>query len=924
MKTQNGFPRIDPVHDVLYYQKNPLSAIFAPRNVALIGATETVGSVGRTLMWNLISNPFGGAVFPINPKRSNVLGVKAYKTIFDVPEPVDLAVIVTPAVSVPGLIKDCVEMGVKGAIVISAGFKEIGPQGVELEKQIMEHARLGGMRIIGPNCLGVMSPISGLNATFAVGMALPGKVGFISQSGALCTSVLDWSLKDKVGFSHFVSIGSMLDVDWGDLIDYLADDPNTESIVIYMETIGNARSFLSAARQVANTKPIIVIKPGRTEGAAKAAASHTGSLTGSDEVLDVAFRRAGVLRVDAIEELFYMADLFAKQPTPRGNRLTILTNAGGPGVLATDALITNGGQLAPLPAETMQSFNDLLPAAWSHNNPVDILGDASPDRYAKSLEIAANNESSDGMLVILTPQDMTDPTRTAEELVKVAEKLDKPVLASWMGGLNIDEGDALLNRNQVPTFPYPDTAARMFDYMANYSGILERLYETPTLAAYDIGQPPDAAAAEEIIQKAREEGRTILSEHESKQLLTAYQIPTVETIIARNEDEAVQAAEKIGYPVVLKLHSETITHKTDVGGVQLNLINPGVVRSAFNNIRTSLHAAVGERDESGKPHFLGVTVQPMISSEGYELILGSSIDPQFGPVILFGLGGQLVEVFKDSSLGIPPLNTTLARRMMERTRIFKALKGVRGRKPVDLQALERLVVRFSTLILEQRWIKELDINPLLASPDRILALDARIVVYEKDKLESSLPIPAIRPYPSHYVSEWTTKEGTRLIIRPIRAEDELDIVEFHKTLSDRSVYLRFLSPLEMSERANHNRLSRICHGDYDYEISLIVENPDPGKDGLRLLAAGRMTRIHGANAAHFSMLVSDQNQGKGIGKELLRQLIFVGRSEGYDWIECKMSPENQAMRKLIEGFGFEITEIEKQMQHAELRLKQQA
>ena len=431
-------------------------------------------------------------------------------------EQIELAVVVTPAPSVPAIISECVDAGIKGAIIISAGFKETGPKGYELERQIMEYANRGGMRIIGPNCLGVMSPMSGLNATFAAAMARPGKVGFISQSGALCTAVLDWSLTENVGFSHFVSIGSMLDVGWGDLIFYLGDDPNTESIVIYMETIGDARSFLSAARQVANTKPIIVIKPGRTEGAARAAASHTGSLTGSDKVLEVAFRRAGVLRVDSIAELFHMADLFSKQPAPKGNRLTILTNAGGPGVLATDALITNGGQLAQLSDETMQAYNELLPSAWSHNNPVDILGDASPERYAKALEISAHDENSDGILVILTPQDMTDPTKTAEELVKHAQTLDKPVLASWMGGTTIAEGDKILSRANIPSFPYPDTAARMFDFMANYSGILDRLYETPTLAAYNLDRPPDATRAREIIRIAREEGRTILTEHEFK------------------------------------------------------------------------------------------------------------------------------------------------------------------------------------------------------------------------------------------------------------------------------------------------------------------------------------------------------------------------------------------------------------------------
>src|SRR5687768_234797 len=444
---------LDPAHDVLHYGRQALDTIFAPKSVAVIGATETLGSVGRTILWNLISNTFGGTIYPVNPKRASILGIKAYPSLSAVPEIVDLIVVVTPAPTVPGIIKEAVDLGVQGAIIISAGFKEIGPEGVELERQVLEHARRGNMRIIGPNCLGVMNPISGLNATFASTIARPGSVGFISQSGALLTAILDWSLRENVGFSSFVSVGSMLDVDWSDLIYYLGDDPHTKSIVIYMETIGNARAFLSAAREVALTKPIIVIKPGRTEGAAKAAASHTGSLTGSDEVLEVAFRRSGVLRVNSIAELFYMAEVLGKQPRPQGRRLTILTNAGGPGVLATDALITNGGELAKLSDETMEAFNQLLPAAWSHNNPVDILGDASPERYAKALEIAAKDPDSDGILVILTPQAMTDPTKTADELVPYANSLGKPVIASWMGGNEVAPGEMILNKASVPTFP---------------------------------------------------------------------------------------------------------------------------------------------------------------------------------------------------------------------------------------------------------------------------------------------------------------------------------------------------------------------------------------------------------------------------------------------------------------------------------------
>src|SRR5512146_481469 len=503
-------PGLDPAHDVLHYGRQALDSIFAPKSVAVIGATETVGSVGRTSVWNLSSSSFGGTIYPVNPKRASILGIKAYPSLAAVPEVVDLIVVVTPATSIPGIIKEAVDIGVKSAIIISAGFKETGPAGAELEHQILEHARRGNMRIIGPNCLGVMSPITGLNATFATTIARPGSVGFISQSGALCTAILDWSLRENVGFSSFVSVGSMLDVDWSDLIYYLGDDPHTKSIVIYMETIGNARGFLSAAREVAMTKPIIVIKPGRTEGAAKAAASHTGSLTGSDEVLEVAFRRSGVLRVNTIAELFYMAEVLGKQPRPKGPRLTILTNAGGPGVLATDALITNGGELAALSPETMAAFDALLPAAWSHNNPVDILGDASPERYGKALEIAAKDPNSDGILIILTPQAMTDPTRTAEQLKPHAQSLGKPVIANWMGGRDVEPGELILNRMNIPTFPYPDTAARVFDYMAHYSENLRSLYETPMSPGGEGEDPVDRPRAAAIIDAARHAGRTIL------------------------------------------------------------------------------------------------------------------------------------------------------------------------------------------------------------------------------------------------------------------------------------------------------------------------------------------------------------------------------------------------------------------------------
>jgi acetyltransferase len=905
----------DPAHDVYQYTQGALEAIFAPKNVAVIGATEKEGSVGRTILWNLISSPFGGAVFPINPKRSSLLGIKAYPSIKDVPDTVDLAVIVTPSTVIPDIIDECGQMGVKGAIVISAGFKEIGPEGVELERRLLENARKHKMRIVGPNCLGVMSPVSGINATFAAGMARKGNVAFISQSGALCTAVLDWSFKENVGFSHFVSVGSMLDVDWGDLIYYLGDDPHTESIVIYMESIGNARSFLSAAREVALTKPIIVIKPGRTEGAAKAAASHTGSLTGSDEVLEVAFRRAGVLRVNNISEIFSMAEVLGKQPRPKGPRLTILTNAGGPGVLATDTLLTTGGELAEVSQETMDKLSEFLPSAWSHNNPIDIIGDASPERYAKSLEVAAQDPNSDGLLVILTPQAMTDPTATAEALKSYAKSYDKPILASWSGGQEIAAGEAILNKAGIPTFAYPDDAARAFTYMWQSSHALKTLYETPSLPLDEEGSGPDREKASQIIEGVRKSGRTLLTEVESKELLGAYGIPVTPMLIAESAEETAEKSKKLGFPVVIKIHSETITHKTDVGGVKLNIKDEAAAKIAYEEIKESVTRLAGAE------HFLGVTIQPMVKMEGYELIVGSSIDPQFGPVLLFGMGGQLVEIFKDRALSLPPLNTTLARRMIERTKIFHALKGVRGRKPVDLVELEKLMVRFSQLVVEQPWIAELDINPLIASPEGLLALDGRVLLHDLSLSEDQLPKLAIRPYPNKYVGKWSMKDGREVTIRPIRAEDEPMMRKFHEALSDRTVYLRYLSPMVLSERVTHERLARMTHNDYDREIALVVEGDDNGEKAV--FGVARLSKFRGENdEARFTMLVNDKFQGQGLGKVLLKRLLDVARAEKIKRVIAIISPENEAMQKLCRELGFSSmqTDPETGMVKAEIAL----
>ncbi|HXI59728.1 MAG TPA: bifunctional acetate--CoA ligase family protein/GNAT family N-acetyltransferase [Polyangia bacterium] len=891
-------PRADMSHDLLRQERQPLDVFFSPRTVAVVGATETAGSVGRTILWNLINSPFGGTVFPVNPKRPSVLGIKAYATLADVPAKVDLAVIVTPATAVPGLVGQCADLQIPGAVIISAGFREVGAAGAELERRTLAEARRGRMRLIGPNCLGVMSPVSGLNATFAAAMARPGNVAFLSQSGALLTAILDWSLKVQLGFSAFVSLGTMLDVGWGDLIDHFGNDPRTRSIVLYMESIGDdARGFLSAAREVALTKPIIVIKAGRTEAAARAAASHTGALTGSDEVLDAAFRRTGVLRVSQIGDVFDMAEVLGKQPRPRGPRLTVVTNAGGPGVLATDALITHGGELAPLSDDTRARLDTLLPAAWSHGNPIDVLGDAPPARYAGALEIAAADPDNDGLLVVLTPQDMTDPTLTAQALTRYAKVAGKPVLASWMGGAQVAAGIDILNRANIPTFAFPDAAARAFCYMWRSSYGLRALYETP--APGQVGAA-DAVGAAGIIEAARADGRTLLDEVESKRLLAAYGIPVTDTRVATTAADARAAAVDIGFPVAVKLYSRTLTHKTDVGGVKLGLADGDAVARAFDAIR----ASVTER--AGAQHFLGVTVQPMARLSGaYELILGASPDRQFGPVLLFGAGGQLVEVFRDRALALPPLNRTLARRMMEQTLIFRALQGVRGQAPVNMEALEELLVRFSELVVDHPWIKELDINPLLASPDGLLAVDARVVLHDPATRREDLPRPAIRPYPAQYAQPHRLPDGTDLMVRPIRPEDEAMMIDFHRTLSESTVRQRYLAPLQLDLRTTHERLIRVCFSDYDRDIALVVEHRPVGA-APEIVAVGRLSRRSAHDDAEFAILVRDAWQRRGLGTELLRRIVAVARAERIPRVTATMLPDNVAMMRIASHLGFTV------------------
>lgn len=894
--------RTDPSQNFMERYPQPLDALFLPNSVAVIGAKDDLSSVGATIVNNLKSGGFKGRIYPVNPKRNEVLGLKCYPSISDIPEAVDLAVIVTPAATVPKIVAQCVDAKVKSSIIISAGFKEMGPSGIKLEEEILAYAHKGRMPIIGPNCLGVMNPVYGLNATFARGIALPGHVAFISQSGAMCTSVLDWSYREKIGFSAFVSIGSMADVSWGTLIDYLGNDPHTHSLLLYMETVGDARSFLTAAREVALEKPIIVIKAGRSQAAAKAAASHTGSLSGSDDVFDAALERVGVLRVNSISELFSMASVLARQPRPRGPKLSIVTNAGGPAVLATDATVLNDAELTVLQDTTIAELDKILPKAWSRGNPIDILGDALPSTYAKTLEILSHDDNTDGILVILSPQDVTDPTESAKSLIPFAYIPEKPLLASWMGGEAVSEGMRILTESNIPVFNYPDDAAKTFAMMWKYSSNLKILYETPDIGYYAGIEHEESHAqqAKRLLEEVRNKRRTLLTEAESKQLLSCYGIPIVQTLVANSSKEAVEMAHKIGFPVVLKLSSETLTHKTDVGGVKLNIKTPEEVAQAFKEIKESVTTIAGAE------HFGGVTVQRMVRlSGGYELILGSSTDPQFGPVLLFGTGGQLVEVFRDKSLAIPPLTRTLARRFMEKTKIYEALRGVRGQKAVNLQALEEVLINFSKMIVENRRIKESDINPLLVSVDEMVALDARIVLHDADLPDDQLPKLAIRPYPLNYVCDSILKDGTPVILRPIRPEDEPLIVSFHYNLSEHSVRQRYFEFMSLGERVAHERLIRICFADYDRELTSVAEIEGP--DGPQIIAVGRLSRIPGTQYARFSIIILDDYHNRGLGTQLLEHLINIAKQEHIEIIDARILSENLEMINICKKLGFKIS-----------------
>ncbi len=871
-----------------------LEKIFRPKAIAVVGASERNGSVGAAIMRNLKACGFPGEIHPINPNHRKLWQLPACPTVKDLKTPVDLAVIATPITSVPQIIKECAAAGIGGAVIISSGGKETGERGQRLEASIKNEAQGSGLRIVGPNCLGVVSNRAQLNASFARQMPRPGKMAFLSQSGAICSAVLDLSIEENIGFSHFVSLGSMLDVDFGDMIDYLGGQPEVSSIVMYVESLSRFRNFMSAARAVSRIKPIIALKAGRSAAGALSAASHTGALAGEDAVYDAALQRAGILRVKTFEELFDCAELVAKQPKPQGPGLVVVTNAGGPGVMAADALAEYGYNPVSLSPETFHQLDEILPPCWSKRNPIDMLGEATPELYRQVTATCLRAIEANGILILSAPQALTDTTEAAAALVDLIQDAPIPVITCWLGGSEMQKGRDIFNRAGIPTFDTPERAVRAFMDIYRFWRNIEMLQEIPSRFPGELQF--DRNRAKDLIKAGLETEKRLLTEVEAKELLGAYGIPVDPIESAPNRAEAVKKAVSMGFPVVLKINSRDITHKSDAQGVELDLKSEAEVREAYDRI---LKNAQTYHPRAGID---GVTIQPMHKKPDYELILGAKQDRDFGPVILFGMGGKLTEVLKDRALALPPLNRLLARRLMEQTRVYRLLQGFRDIPPANIQLLEEILVRLAQLLTDFVEIAALDINPLFVDAKNARAIDARVLLKPADK-----PAPlhlVISPYPDQLEEHTRTSEGVDLFIRPIRPEDAPLLIGLFESLSPRSVYMRFFSPMK---RLPPSMLALFTQIDYDRQIALVALSES--KSNEQMLGVARIIKARNLKEAEFSVVVADRWHGKGIGAALMQRCLSSARCQGLEKITGVVLAENSQMLALGKKLGFSSKKV---------------
>ncbi|MGD0645184.1 MAG: GNAT family N-acetyltransferase [Candidatus Bathyarchaeia archaeon] len=875
-----------------------LDKIFNPKSVAIIGASDVEGSVGYVLAKNFTQLGYVGKVYFVNIRKPEIFGVKTYKCVDQISEPIDLAIIATPAKTVQEVMEECGKAHVKGVIIVSAGFKEIGPEGKALEKALLEIAKKYDIRVIGPNCIGVIRPRINLNATFLDTMPKPGNIAFLSQSGALGSPILDWAIHENIGLSNFVSVGSMIDVDFGDLIDYFGSDPKTKSIIMYVEGITDARKFMSAARHFSRTKPIIVVKAGKFAESAKAAASHTGSVSGDDEIYDAAFKRAGIVRVEDINDLFNAAQVLGTQPLPKGPKLAIITNAGGAGVMATDALIARGGKLARLSDRTMSMLNNVLPSFWSKGNPIDVVGDAKADCYKVAVEACLDDDTVDGILLIFTQQAGSEPAEIAKcivDLVNSKAYKNKTILTSFMGFEGVLHANKIFNANNIPTYSTPEQATKTYMYMYNYQRNLELLYETPEELPVDASPPKRPIMA--IIRNAAFENREVLTEEEAKNILKYYNFPILKSVVASNVDEAVLLAKEMGFPVVLKILSPQIVNKKVAGGVILNVNSPGEVREAYQIL---IQRAISYNPNA---QITGVTVQHMVEQKAYEILLGGKTDPVFGPVILFGMGGAGLDFYKDYSIGLPPLNITLIRRMMEETKVYQLLKGYYNTPPMDIKKLSETILLLSKLLIDFPQIKEIDINPLLVSEKEVCIIDARIAINKDDVCKKFEPHAhmVISPYPKKYEMTWSLKNGQEVILRPIKPEDEPLWLAMFQGFSEDSIRYRFFQILKDTP---HEVRVRYCNIDYDREVAIVAEIVKSGQ--RKILGVARVSIEPDGKSGEIAFIVSDNWQGLGLGTKMVDYVLEISKEKGVADIYAIVLPDNSRALSLLKKMGFNL------------------
>lgn len=871
-----------------------LDHLFSPAAIAVFGANQRSDSVAGRVYDNLRNGGFEGPVYAINPKHKKLYGQPCFRSLKEIGKPVDLVVIATPARTIPRIIEACGKHGVRAAIVISAGFRASDERGKALKKSMLKAARKYQIRLLGPNCLGLLRPAIGMNASFSKSSAARGQLALVSQSGALCTSILDWASVQDIGFSAIVSLGNAADIGFGDLLDYLGQDAETKSILLYVEGIRDARSFLSGLRIAARMKPVVVIKSGRHLEGMRAALTHTGAMVGADDVFDAALQRAGVVRAMTVEQLFSAAQLLATRHRVNGNRLAIITNGGGLGVMATDRAIDLGVNIATLQQDSIEQLSEQLPPHWSCTNPIDLLGDASATLYEVAVTTCLQDPGVDGVLVMLAPQAMTDPLACARAVIAARKGSEKPVLACWMGDEQVESANRRFARHRLPFFPNPESSVEAFAYLATHYKNQQLLRQVPgPLVAHG---EPDIEGARKIISGVLDKRRKVLSSAESKDLLATFFIPVNESIECHSAEQAVQAADRLGYPVALKILSPDVTHKSDVGGVRLDIENAESLRLCFDNMLATVAQKAPDAD------IAGVSVESMYRrAHGRELIIGVISDPVFGPAITFGAGGIQVEIMHDRAVAIPPLNRFLAKKMISQTQVAGLLGEFRNMPAIDMDALVQVLQRVSEMVCELPEISALDINPLIADAGGVIALDARIVVEKKKSSPDRYAHMAIHPYPSHLESECELRDGSRIKIRPIRPEDASIEQSFVRDLSDESKHFRFMHGLnELTEQM----LVRFTQLDYNRELALIAvfETADSEKE----LGVARYSTNADGKSCEFALVVADEWQNRGLGTRLMTALIDAARQQGFNTMTGEILADNRNMRALVKKLGFSV------------------